>query len=159
VIGLGLLGQLTLQLLKAAGCRVIGIDLDQSKIELARALGADVAALRGDALEAVEAATQGYGADAVIVTAAAETNDPIELAGHIARDRAVVSLVGSVRLDVPRRVYYEKELQIRLSRSCMVPDAMTLSTRRRGLTIQLATCVGLSGAIWRNSCGWSVQGR
>lgn len=117
VIGLGLLGQLTVQLLKAAGCRVIGIDLDQSKIELARALGADVAALRGDAVEAVEAATQGYGADAVIVTAAAETNDPIELAGHIARDRAVVSLVGSVRLDVPRRVYYEKELQIRLSRS------------------------------------------
>src|SRR4029453_2654616 len=55
--------------------------------------------------------------DAVIVTAAAETNDPIELAGHIARDRAVVSLVGSVRLDVPRRIYYEKELQLRLSRS------------------------------------------
>ncbi len=118
VIGLGLLGQLTAQILKAAGCRVIGIDLDQSKIELALAHDADAAVMRDGEVEgAVARFTDGFGADAVIVTAAADTNDPIELAGAIARDRAVVSMVGAVRMDVPRKVYYEKELQLRLSRS------------------------------------------
>lgn len=118
VIGLGLLGQLTTQILKAAGCRVIGIDLDRTRIDLACALGADTAVQRGDDVAgAIAQFTDGYGVDAVIVTAAAETNDPIELAGTIARDRAVVSMVGAVRLDVPRKIYYEKELQLRLSRS------------------------------------------
>lgn len=118
VIGLGLLGQLTVQILKAAGCRVIGIDLERSKVELATAHGADAAVTRdGDVEGAMAQFTGGFGADAVIVTAAAETNDPIELAGAIARDRAVVSMVGAVRMDVPRKIYYEKELQLRLSRS------------------------------------------
>jgi len=118
VIGLGLLGQLTVQILKAAGCRVIGIDLERSKVELATAHRADAAVARdGDVEGAIAQFTGGFGADAVIVTAAAETNDPIELAGAIARDRAVVSMVGAVRMDVPRKIYYEKELQLRLSRS------------------------------------------
>lgn len=118
VIGLGLLGQLTVQILKAAGCRVIGLDLDPAKIELARLHGADAAIARGDDVEgAVGQFTSGCGADAVIITAAAETNDPIELAGVIARDRAIVAMVGAVKMDVPRKVYYEKELQLRLSRS------------------------------------------
>jgi polar amino acid transport system substrate-binding protein len=118
VIGLGLLGQLTVQILKAAGCRVIGIDLDQSKVELAVAHGSEAAVVRSGNVEgAVARLTGGFGADAVIVTAAAETNDPIELAGAIARDRAIVSMVGAVRMDVPRKIYYEKELQLRLSRS------------------------------------------
>ncbi len=118
VIGLGMLGQLTLQILKAAGCRVLGIDLDAGKLSLARQLGADAAVLRGADVElAVAQFSGGYGVDAVIITAAAETNDPLELAGVIARDRAVVSMVGAVKLDVPRKVYYEKELQLRLSRS------------------------------------------
>jgi predicted dehydrogenase/threonine dehydrogenase-like Zn-dependent dehydrogenase len=118
VIGLGLLGQLTIQILKAAGCRVVGIDLDPAKTELARAHGADLGVLRGDDVEgAVAQFTSGCGVDAVIITAAAETNDPTELAGEIARDRAVVSMVGAVKMDVPRKVYYEKELQLRLSRS------------------------------------------
>lgn len=118
VIGLGLLGQLTVQILKAAGCRVIGIDLEASKVALAVEFGCDAAVLRGDDVEAaVKRFTDGFGADAVIVTAAADTNDPIELAGVIARDRAIVSMVGAVRMDVPRKVYYEKELQLRLSRS------------------------------------------
>jgi len=118
VIGLGLLGQLTVQILKAAGCRVIGIDLEAGKVELARLHGADSAVLRGDDVEtAVRQFTDNFGVDAVIVTAAADTNDPIELAGVIARDRAVVAMVGAVRMDVPRKVYYEKELQLRLSRS------------------------------------------
>ena len=118
VIGLGLLGQLTIQILKAAGCRVIGVDLDPAKIELARWHGADAAVLRSDDVEsAVDQFTGGYGVDAVIVTAAAETNDPTELAGEIARDRAIISMVGAVRMEVPRKIYYEKELQLRLSRS------------------------------------------
>jgi polar amino acid transport system substrate-binding protein len=118
VIGLGLLGQLTVQILKAAGCRVIGIDLETGKVSLASVHGADSGVLRGDAVEAaVGRFTDGFGADAVIVTAAADTNDPIELAGTIARDRAVVTMVGAVRMEVPRKIYYEKELQLRLSRS------------------------------------------
>lgn len=118
VIGLGLLGQLTVQILKAAGCRVIGIDLEASKVELAREFGCDAGILRGNDVElAVRQFTDNFGVDAVIVTAAADTNDPIELAGVIARDRAVVSMVGAVRMDIPRKVYYEKELQLRLSRS------------------------------------------
>ena len=118
VIGLGLLGQLTVQILKAAGCRVIGIDLEASKVELAREFGCDAGVLRSDDVElAVRQFTDNFGVDAVIVTAAADTNDPIELAGVIARDRAVVSMVGAVRMDIPRKAYYEKELQLRLSRS------------------------------------------
>jgi predicted dehydrogenase/threonine dehydrogenase-like Zn-dependent dehydrogenase len=118
VIGLGLLGQLTCQMLKAAGCRVIGIDLDEARTELARQHGADLALQRGQDVEAsIDRFTDGYGADAIIVTAAADTNDPVELAGAIARDRAIVSVVGAVRMEVPRKVYYEKELQLRLSRS------------------------------------------
>jgi polar amino acid transport system substrate-binding protein len=118
VIGLGLLGQLTVMLAKAAGCRVIGIDLDPNKIKLAIEHGADVAVQRNDDVEgAIANFTNGYGVDAVVITAAADTNDPIELAGLIARDRAIVSMVGAVGMDVPRKIYYEKELQLRLSRS------------------------------------------
>jgi len=118
VVGLGLLGQLTVQILKASGCRVIGIDLDPAKIALARELGADAAVVRTEDVESVVAAfTSGVGVDAVIITAAADTNDPTELAGSICRDRGIVSMVGAVKMDVPRKVYYEKELQLRLSRS------------------------------------------
>jgi polar amino acid transport system substrate-binding protein len=122
VIGLGLLGQLTVQILKAAGCRVIGIDLEASKVSLAGVHGADIGVLRGDDVEAAVARFTAQspgclGVDSVIVTAAADTNDPIELAGAIARDRAIVAMVGAVRMDVPRKIYYEKELQLRLSRS------------------------------------------
>lgn len=118
VIGLGLLGQLTVQMLKAAGCRVIGIDLDPHKVELARSNGADLATVRSDDVEGqVSRITDGYGADSVIITAASDSNDPVELAGVIARDRAIVSVIGAVKMDVPRKVFYEKELQLRLSRS------------------------------------------
>ncbi len=118
VIGLGLIGQLTVQILKAAGCRVIGIDLDQSKISLATELGADAAIRRDEDVEGlIRRLTDGLGVDAVIITAAAESNDPVELAGAIARDRAIISVVGAVGLSIPRKQYYEKELQLRLSRS------------------------------------------
>lgn len=118
VIGLGLLGQLTIQILKAAGCQVVGIDLDPAKIELARQLGADEALARNqDVAGQIQRLTSGRGVDAVIITAAAAGNDPVELAAEIARDRAVVSVVGAVGLNIPRKPYYEKELQLRTSRS------------------------------------------
>lgn len=118
VIGLGLLGQLTVQILKASGCRVIGIDLDPSKIALAKELGADAAVSRSeDVAAAVAGFTNGVGVDSVIIAAATDSNDPIELAGELCRDRGIVSMVGAVKMDIPRKVYYEKELQLRLSRS------------------------------------------
>ncbi len=114
VIGLGLVGQLTVQLLKAAGCHVLGIDLNERLCERARAVGADHAIVRE---QWSESSVQASSYDAVIITAAAPTADPVALAGQLARDRARVVVVGDVRIDVPRALYYAKELDIRLSRS------------------------------------------
>lgn len=119
VIGLGLLGQLTIQLLKANGCFVIGIDLDDATVELARKCGADIAIRRdtGDVKNVVRGATKSLGADAVIITAATRSNDPVELAGELCREKGRVVLVGDVGLDLPRALYYMKELDFKLSRS------------------------------------------
>jgi predicted dehydrogenase/NADPH:quinone reductase-like Zn-dependent oxidoreductase len=119
VIGLGLVGQLTVQLLKAAGCRVFGIDVAADKVELARAQGTDGACLRSDPdlVEKVRAFSLGRGADAILIAAATGSSDPIQLAPSLARDRAVVVALGMIGMDVPRNAYYEKELQVRLSRS------------------------------------------
>lgn len=118
VIGLGLIGQLTVQLLAASGCRVLGVDLDPAMVELAATLGASDAMLRSEDVERrVDAATGGVGADAVIITASANSNDPVELAGAVARERARVVIVGLVPVDVPRSPYYEKEIDVRMSRS------------------------------------------
>jgi polar amino acid transport system substrate-binding protein len=118
VIGLGLIGQLAVQLLRASGCRVIGVDIDPWKVELAGQHGIDLALLRSaDVVGQTCRLTDGRGADAIIITAAAPDNDPVVLAGQLARDRAHVVIVGDVPLDVPRSPYYEKELDVRLSRS------------------------------------------
>jgi len=118
VIGLGLIGQITVQLVKAAGGRVLGIDLDPAKVELARKLGADAAVLRSDDVAARAAAlTAGRGADGVLITAATSSNDPVQLAGEICRDRGRVVAVGAVGMEIPRRPYYDKELSFFLSRS------------------------------------------
>src|SRR5919204_4681485 len=119
VIGLGLVGQLTVQLLKAGGCRVFGIDVAADKVELALAQGADAACSRSDAdlVDRVRAFSAGRGADAILIAAAASSSDPVQIAPSLARDRAVVVAVGMVGMDVPRNAYYEKELQLRLSRS------------------------------------------
>ncbi len=118
VIGLGLLGQLTVQILKASGCRVIGIDLDSDKTKLAIKCGADRAVLRSEnVVNLVKQFTDGNGVDAVIITAATSSNDPFLLAPDIARDRAKVVLVGVAKLDFPREPYYRKELSLLLARS------------------------------------------
>lgn len=118
VIGLGLLGQLTVQLLKANGCRVFGLDLDPQKVELARALGADRAMLnKEDARASIMEWSRGRGADAVLITAATSSNQPVELAGEISRLKGRVVAVGLVGLDVPRALYFQRELTLRISMS------------------------------------------
>ncbi|HET9532321.1 MAG TPA: bi-domain-containing oxidoreductase [Blastocatellia bacterium] len=118
VIGLGLVGGLTVQILKAASCRVVGIDIDPAACELGKRSGADaVASNRDQALVAVNSLSEGRGADSVIITASTNSNDPVELAGELARDRARVVVVGLVGMDIPRQSYYMKELELKLSRS------------------------------------------
>ncbi|GGB06379.1 bi-domain-containing oxidoreductase [Puia dinghuensis] len=118
VIGLGLLGQITCQLLKANGCRVLGIDMSARLAGLARQLGADEALTRDDAdlKNVIEHFTNGYGFDSIIITAAAPSNDPIELSAEIARKKGRVVVVGAVKMDIPRDPhFYRKELELRMS--------------------------------------------
>jgi predicted dehydrogenase/threonine dehydrogenase-like Zn-dependent dehydrogenase len=116
VIGLGLLGLLTVGILRAAGCLVFGVDLDAQRAALAQQMGA-WAALRQGAEEAAASFSGGRGCDAILICADSASADPVELAGMIARDRARVVAVGAVDLDIPRKVYYEKELTFLNSRS------------------------------------------
>ena len=116
VIGLGLLGLLTIQLASAAGCNVLGIDLDPKRIKLATSLGLE-AVTRHQAESASQAFTANRGFDSVIICADTSSNDPIELAGVIARDRAKVVAIGAVGLNIPRKIYYEKEIAFINSRS------------------------------------------
>ncbi len=118
VIGLGLLGQLTVQLLKANGCRVFGVDLDPARVDLARQLGADAAALSSeDTKAAVMSWTQGRGVDAVLITAATDSNEPVELAGDVSRMKGRVVVVGMTGLTVPRQSYFKRELSLKISMS------------------------------------------
>lgn len=118
VIGLGLLGQLTVQILKAAGCCVLGMDISSDRAKLALRLGADaVGASSSEFLELCLQHTSGHGVDSVLITAQSSSNDPLNLAAAVARNRASVVAVGSVAMDVPRRPFYEKELDFRVSRS------------------------------------------
>jgi predicted dehydrogenase/threonine dehydrogenase-like Zn-dependent dehydrogenase len=116
IIGLGLLGLLTIQLASIAGCNVLGIDLDPKRIKLASSLGLE-AVSRGQAESASQAFTTNRGFDAVIICADTSSDDPIELAGVIARDRAKVVATGAVGLNIPRKIYYEKEISFINSRS------------------------------------------
>ncbi|HXF85555.1 MAG TPA: bi-domain-containing oxidoreductase [Anaerolineales bacterium] len=116
VIGLGLLGILTAQIASAAGCRVLGIDLDPARLALASSLGLE-AVSRAQAVASAQAFTTNRGFDAILICADTPSNDPVELAGIIARDRARVVAVGAVGLTLPRKLYYEKELSFINSRS------------------------------------------
>jgi len=116
IIGLGLLGLLAAGIARAAGCHVLGIDIDPARVSLAQATGAR-SVLRLQAEEAAQVFSHGRGCDAVLVCADAPDSDPVELAGAIARDRARVVAIGAVGLTLPRKVYYEKELSFINSRS------------------------------------------
>lgn len=117
VIGLGLLGLLAVGVAAAGGCQVFGVDLDPNRVELAKSMGAHGAARRADAAAALHAFTKGAGADAVLICADTDSSDPIDLAGEIVRDKGRVIVVGAVGMDIPRKPYYEKELEVIVSRS------------------------------------------
>jgi len=118
VIGLGLLGQLTVQLLKGAGCRVVGMDIDAARAQLAQSLGADaVASSASEFRDLCSTLSRGMGVDSVLITAETPSSDPVNLAGAVARDRAIVVAVGTVGMEIERKAYYEKELDFRISRS------------------------------------------
>jgi predicted dehydrogenase len=118
VIGLGLIGQMALQLLRANGCRVLGIDLDEARIEQGREQGAEWTA-RPDADHAawIASATGGHGADFALVTAASESSAPLQLAAELCRAKGRVVAVGATAMDLDRGNFYEKELELRMSMS------------------------------------------
>jgi predicted dehydrogenase/threonine dehydrogenase-like Zn-dependent dehydrogenase len=125
VIGLGLVGQLTAQLLRANGCRVFGVDTDASRVELAKRLGmddggaarADDNASDEDVRRAIESWTRGRGADGVVITAATRSSAPVRLAGEVSRLKGRVVAVGAVGMDVPRDLYFARELTLKVSMS------------------------------------------
>ena len=119
VIGLGLVGQLCCAIAKAAGCVTIGVDLDDHHVEIAKKHTATYAFNRNreGLSETIRSLTGGFGADAVIICAATSSNDPITFSADIARDRARIIMVGVSEMNLPRDVYFAKELEFRLSRS------------------------------------------
>lgn len=117
VVGLGLIGLITAQLLKANGCRVIGFDFDSQKVDLARSLGIE-AVNPGDGIDQVgyvKNATSSTGADAVIITASNKNNEIISQSAKMSRKRGRIILVGVVGLDISRADFYEKELTFQVS--------------------------------------------
>jgi predicted dehydrogenase/threonine dehydrogenase-like Zn-dependent dehydrogenase len=119
VIGLGLIGLITVQVLKAAGIKAIGIDIDQTKIDKAREVGVDLALTRHQEGIAgiIRNFTKGHGTDAVIITAGSNSVDPVDFAGEICRKKGKVVIVGSVPTGFSRAKYYKKELDLRMSTS------------------------------------------
>ncbi len=117
VIGLGLIGQITVSLLKASGVNVIAIDIDPNQVAKAKMMGADLSLSRNDELLSykINEFTNGYGADAIIITASTSSNDPIELAGELCRKKGKVIIVGAVPTGFSRKNYYIKELELKMS--------------------------------------------
>ena len=122
VIGLGLVGQILVQILRAAGLHVVGIDVSKERCHLAAASGAAACGTPDDpsfdsTKRKLAALTGGAGADHIFLTAGGNTNQPVEVAADLARDRARVVDIGKCKLDLPWTAYYEKELDFRFSRS------------------------------------------
>src|ERR1041385_2246665 len=119
VSGLGLIGLITVQLLKASGCRVIGLDPRADKVEMAKGCGLDEGVVLDvdDAHRAIDQFSNGRGVDLTVITAATTSNQPIELAGQITRRKGRIVAVGAVGLNIPRDVYYLKELELKISMS------------------------------------------
>ncbi len=118
VIGLGLVGELTVQLLKANGCRVFGLDLNPERVALALELGADKASVSSEtSAKEIEAWTRGHGADAVLITAATDSNEPVELAARVSRLKGRVIVVGMTGMNIPRAPFFSRELKLVISMS------------------------------------------
>ncbi|MFN6935896.1 MAG: bi-domain-containing oxidoreductase, partial [Tsuneonella sp.] len=116
VMGLGLIGLLTVQILKANGCRVIGYDPNPKRVALAKGLGADLV-VSDDLTQAVQGFTGGHGADAVVVTASTKSSEPLNTAAEISRLKGRVVVVGLVGMNIDRDPFYKRELDLRLSMS------------------------------------------
>jgi len=118
VIGLGLVGLMTVQILKANGCRVLGLDFDQDKLSLAKKFGAEVVDLdKNDALLKSNIFSRGRGADAVIITASTKSNEPVHQAAQMCRKRGRIVLVGNTGLKLSREDFFKKELTFQVSAS------------------------------------------
>lgn len=119
VTGLGLVGLLTVQLLRAHGCRVLGVDFDETKLKLARGFGAEVVNLADgqDPVEVANLYSRGRGVDAVIVTASTKSSQPIHQAALMCRKRGRIVLVGVTGLELSRADFFEKELTFQVSAS------------------------------------------
>lgn len=118
VVGLGTIGKVLMQILRGAGCRAVGYDPDGTCVEQTKALGFDNVSADDDELIAmISTLTGGCGADCVIIAAATTSDRPVELAPKLLRKRGVVVILGDTGLSVPRKPYYEKELQLRFSTS------------------------------------------
>ena len=117
VIGLGLIGLMTVQMLRAQGCRVLGIDFDVDRLELARRFGAETInpGAGEDVLARAAAFSRGAGVDAVLITASSKSNDPVAQAAKMSRKRGRIVLVGVVGLELSRADFYEKELTFQVS--------------------------------------------
>lgn len=118
VIGLGLLGQIAVELLKANGCHVFGIDMDEEKVKMAMENGCEEVAISGK--EDVIRKAKGFapsGFDSVIIMAATKSNEPIEVAAEIAREKGRIVACGLTGLEIPRKTFFEKELEFTVSRA------------------------------------------
>ena len=117
VTGVGLIGLLTVQLLRAQGCRVFAVDFDESKLALARAFGADTCnpGVGEDPVAAGMAFSRGVGVDGVIITASTRSSDPVTQAARMSRKRGRIVLVGVTGLELNRADFYEKELTFQVS--------------------------------------------
>ena len=117
VTGLGLIGLVAVQLLRAHGCRVLGIDFDAEKVAIAKQLGAEVVNLSAgqDPIAVAEQYSRGRGVDAVLITASTKSNDPIHQAATMCRQRGRIVLVGVVGMEMSRADFYEKELSFQVS--------------------------------------------
>ena len=118
VIGMGLIGQIVVQILDSAGCHVMGFDVQKNRIDMALKSGAEAGSFDKDEfINLVREVTKGNGADAVIIFAATKSNQPLDLASEISRERARIVAGGLIGLNVPRKEFYEKELEFVVSRA------------------------------------------
>lgn len=117
VLGLGLIGQITVQLLQANGCRVIATDIDPMLVNQAESFGAIGINSASDVSHICKDLTAGHGVDGVLVCAGTASNQPIELCGDVTREKGRVVVVGAVRMDIPRDDYFKKEISVVISRS------------------------------------------
>ena len=117
VVGLGLVGLMTVQLLRAQGCRVLGLDFDRNRLALARQFGAETVDLEsdGDPVAAATAFSMGRGVDGVLIAASTQSSDPVRQAARMCRKRGRIILVGITGLELSRADFYEKELTFQVS--------------------------------------------